>query len=109
MDTTELRNALDDIRRSLCDLARRIERLESAATTPLTTAVGGPASTAVSPAAVSPAAGDDVSEEIMLVIAAAVAAFCGERAHLRQVRLISSQAWAQQGRVSVQASHRLER
>ena len=41
-----------------------------------------------------------------LVIAAAVAAFLGERAHIRQVRLVASEAWAQQGRVSVMASHR---
>ena len=49
---------------------------------------------------------EPVSEEILLVIAAAVAAFLGERAHVRQVRLLSSPAWAQQGRVSVMASHR---
>ena len=35
-----------------------------------------------------------------------VAAFLGERAHIRQIRLVSSTAWAQQGRVSIQASHR---
>lgn len=48
-----------------------------------------------------------ISEEIMLVIAAAVAAYLGERAHIRVVRLAPSQAWAQQGRVSIQASHHL--
>jgi methylmalonyl-CoA carboxyltransferase large subunit len=42
----------------------------------------------------------------LLVISAAVAAFLGERAHVRQVRLVHSDAWAQQGRVSVMASHR---
>jgi methylmalonyl-CoA carboxyltransferase large subunit len=49
----------------------------------------------------------EISEEIMLVIAAAVAAYLGERAHIRVARLVSSHAWAQQGRVSIQASHRL--
>jgi methylmalonyl-CoA carboxyltransferase large subunit len=48
-----------------------------------------------------------VSEEIMLVLAAAVAAYLGERAHIRVVRLVPSHAWAQQGRVSIQASHQL--
>ncbi len=48
----------------------------------------------------------DVPEEVLLVISAAVAAFLGERAHVRQVRLLHSDAWAQQGRVSVMASHR---
>jgi methylmalonyl-CoA carboxyltransferase large subunit len=41
-----------------------------------------------------------------MVITAAVAAFLGERGHVRQVRLLHSDAWAQQGRVSVMASHR---
>ena len=50
---------------------------------------------------------EPISEEIMLVIAAAVAAYLGERAHIRVVRLAPSHAWAQQGRVSIQASHRL--
>lgn len=108
MDTTELRDAVDGIRRSLADLTRRIERLEWASATRLTNAGDGPASTVMSPPAAPPASAE-VSDEIMLVIAAAVAAFCGERAHLRQVRLISSHTWAQQGRVSVQASHRLQR
>ena len=48
-----------------------------------------------------------ISEELMLAIAAAVAAYLGERAHIRVVRLAPSNAWAQQGRVSIQASHRL--
>jgi methylmalonyl-CoA carboxyltransferase large subunit len=62
------------------------------------------------PVAPTPApqpATDPISEEIMLVIAAAVAAYLGERAHIRVVRLVPSNAWAQQGRVSIQASHRL--
>ena len=50
---------------------------------------------------------ESISEEVMLVIAAAVAAYCGERAHIRVVRLVPSRAWAQQGRVSIQASHHL--
>lgn len=50
---------------------------------------------------------EPISEELMLAIAAAVAAYLGERAHIRVVRLAPSNAWAQQGRVSIQASHRL--
>ncbi len=50
---------------------------------------------------------EEISEETMLVIAAAVAAYLGERAHIRVVRLVPSHAWAQQGRMSIQASHHL--
>jgi methylmalonyl-CoA carboxyltransferase large subunit len=42
------------------------------------------------------------------VIGAAVAAFLGKKAHVRQVRLLGSHPWAQQGRVTIQASHQLE-
>lgn len=48
----------------------------------------------------------EVTEEILMVISAAVAAFLGKRAHVRQIRFLGSNAWAEQGRVSVMASHR---
>jgi len=49
----------------------------------------------------------EISEEELTAISAAVAAYLGVRAHIRQIRLVSSRAWAQEGRVSVQASHQL--
>jgi methylmalonyl-CoA carboxyltransferase large subunit len=49
-----------------------------------------------------------VSEEEVLAISAAVAAYLGVRAHIRQIRLVGSDVWAQQGRVSIQASHSLQ-
>ncbi len=48
-----------------------------------------------------------ITEPELIAISAAVAAFLGLRAHIRQIRLVSSNAWAQQGRVFIQASHRL--
>ena len=48
-----------------------------------------------------------ISEEDVLAISAAIAAYLGVRAHIRQIRLVSTGAWAQQGRVSIQASHQL--
>ena len=45
------------------------------------------------------------SEEDMLAISAAVAAFLGVRARIRQVRLVQSSAWAQVGRMGTHASH----
>ena len=50
---------------------------------------------------------EGLSEELVLVISAAIAAFLGKKAHIRQIRLIGSAAWAQQGRVIIQASHAL--
>lgn len=46
-----------------------------------------------------------------MVLSAAVAAFLGKRARIRSARLVGpdrSSAWAQQGRVFVQASHNLQ-
>jgi len=53
---------------------------------------------------------EEVSPEIITVLTAAVAAFLGKRARIRGARLVRtapSSAWAQQGRVFVQASHNL--
>jgi methylmalonyl-CoA carboxyltransferase large subunit len=50
---------------------------------------------------------EPISEETLVVISAAAAAYLGERPHIRQVRLIRTGAWAQEGRVTIQASHRL--
>jgi methylmalonyl-CoA carboxyltransferase 12S subunit len=53
---------------------------------------------------------EEVSPEIIMVLTAAVAAFLGKRARIRSARLVRaapSNAWAQQGRVFVQASHNL--
>ena len=49
----------------------------------------------------------DISEEELLALSAAIAAFLGVRARIRNVRLVHSPAWAQVGRVHIQASHRV--
>jgi methylmalonyl-CoA carboxyltransferase large subunit len=54
-------------------------------------------------------AAGEIDPDVVLAIAAAVAAHLGVRAHVKQIRLVGSQAWGRQGRVSVQASHRLYR
>jgi hypothetical protein len=55
-----------------------------------------------------------VEPEILLVIAATVTAFLGKKVRIRSAKMLQSpyeiiNPWAQQGRVSVQASHRLSR
>lgn len=96
----------------IAELEERIGRLEAARDAAVVDLVA-PAplfATSRHPPVATPVAShvphEDVSEEVLLVISATVAAFLGERAHVRQVRLVSSEAWAQQGRVSVMASHR---
>jgi len=66
----------------------------------------GPAKIAPPAAAAPSGPKEETTEEILMVISAAVAAFLGKRAHVRQIRMIGSAAWAEQGRVSIMASHR---
>lgn len=46
-----------------------------------------------------------VSPDVVLAISAAVAAYLGKKARVRQIHLADSQTWSQQGRASVMGSH----
>jgi len=96
-DVGDLRMLIEELRADIRRVSDRIERLEASQSAVM-----------VAPFAESEPPVEGISEEILLVISAAVAAFLGERAHIRQVRLTRSSAWAQQGRVSIQASHYLQ-
>jgi methylmalonyl-CoA carboxyltransferase 12S subunit len=109
----EIQTTLQEILSQVTSLAERVARLEGSAATAVerAKAANGREHTPVvsTPKAVSPVAIEaGISEEELIAISAAVAAYMGVRAHIRQIRVIhSTGAWAQQGRVSVQASHRL--
>jgi methylmalonyl-CoA carboxyltransferase large subunit len=89
--------------RALSERLARVEAPALAVAEPAPAAAAAPAPVAVS----EPAAPEPIAEEELAAMAAAVAAYLGVRAHIRQIRLISSSRWAQEGRVSIQASHRL--
>jgi len=48
------------------------------------------------------------SQDVVLAISAAVAAYLGKRATVRQIRFARSTSWSQQGRAAVQASHSVQ-
>src|SRR5262245_19958389 len=96
-DWGQVAEALEALRQEVALLAWRVAALEAAA---------GVAPRSAAPAAPAPQA-EGLSEELLLVLSAAVAAFLGKKAPIRQIRLLGSAAWAQQGRVTVQASHAL--
>ena len=102
---TDVVQAIEDLRSELRALSERLAKVESAKSDPL----AAPVAIKAPPAASKEVPVEPVSEETLLLISAAVAAFLGERAHIRQVRLISSGGWALQGRVFIQASHNLGR
>ena len=110
----EIQSTLEELMSQMTRLAERVGRLEKSVATgasePARAANAcGQAAVATPAKAISPvAAAAGISEEELIAISAAVAAYMGERGNIRQIRVIhSSGAWAQQGRVSVQASHRL--
>jgi methylmalonyl-CoA carboxyltransferase large subunit len=92
-NSTDLAGALEALRQEVARLSERVAALEHNGTSKV-------------PAAAAPASVEQgVNEETVLVIAAAVAAFLGKKAHVRQIRLLSSPSWVQQGRATIQASH----
>jgi len=114
VDLTRVVDAIEGLRRELSRLGERVAALEAAAASPVPTAatVKKEAQTqaprlAPSPPPAQPAVAEGLSEELILVIGAAIAAFVGKKAHIRQIHLIGSALWAQQGRVTIQASHEL--
>jgi methylmalonyl-CoA carboxyltransferase large subunit len=97
VDSEPVAEALAAIRRELARLGERIAALEAG--------TGGKPRAAAPALPAAEAAG--LSEELLLVISAAVAAFLGKKPHIRQIRLVGTTAWSQQGRVTIQASHAL--
>ncbi len=98
MNSTGVVNALEGLRQELSRLSERVAALEAAAAVKLR-----PAPPVPSPAPEPQP--ESLSEELVLVISAAIAAFLGKKPRIRQISLLSSANWAQQGRVTIQASH----
>jgi methylmalonyl-CoA carboxyltransferase large subunit len=100
-DWKGLLQEIESLRSELTALHERLATLEG----PGAPAAKAPA--APSAAAAAPPAAPVLSEELVTILSAAIAAYLGKKPHIRQIRLLGSAAWAQQGRVTVQASHRL--
>jgi methylmalonyl-CoA carboxyltransferase large subunit len=91
-DLARIADALEALRREVAQLRERVAALEGPRATPVP----------------APPVADGLSEDLVLVFSAAIAAYLGKRPHIRQIRLLRSDAWAQQGRATVQASHVLQ-
>jgi methylmalonyl-CoA carboxyltransferase large subunit len=99
----DLAATLEQLQAQIAEISRRIQMLEKG-----TAGAGSVAAVPVQPIPAPAPAPAAITEEELLAISAAVGAYLGVRAHIRQIRLVSTSAWAQQGRVSIQASHRLQ-
>jgi methylmalonyl-CoA carboxyltransferase large subunit len=108
LELDQLRATLEDIRAQFRSLSERVTGIEKLASPAQSAAPVAKAETPGAPAAessVAVAAG--VTEEEVLAISAALAAWLGVQPHIRQIRLIHTSSWAQQGRVTIQTSHGL--
>ena len=93
------RVTIKELQAQIAEMARQLAALQKQ------NGANGAVVAAEKPVVAAPAG---VTEEELLAISAAIGAYLGVRAHIRQIRLVSTAAWAQQGRVSIQASHRLQ-
>lgn len=107
-----VRRAAEELRAELQQQLRWVAELEKAAPAgerPVTLQQSATPAVGSVPA---PAESQDeeISPELMVVIAAAVTAFLGKKVRIHQARMVNPEVvspWAQQGRVVVQASHSL--
>jgi len=105
---TDLESLVLELKEQVRALSERLARVEAAVPVGVPAAPAPAIVATPAPAQVSqPPEPEPITEEELAAMAAAVAAYLGVRAHIRQIRLISSSRWAQEGRVSIQASHQL--
>jgi methylmalonyl-CoA carboxyltransferase large subunit len=102
LELKQLRATLEDIRAQLASISERVTGFEKLAAPEVAPAAKAESNTSTTHSSV--AAG--ITEEEVLAISAALAAWLGVQPHIRQIRLIRTSSWAQQGRVTIQASHR---
>jgi methylmalonyl-CoA carboxyltransferase 12S subunit len=94
-DQRSMLESMDALRREVARLGERVAAVE---------AVVG-ARSATGPANQSHFLAEGLSDEIVTVISAAIAAYLGVKPRIRQISLVGGAFWAQQGRVTIQASH----
>jgi methylmalonyl-CoA carboxyltransferase large subunit len=88
-------------------LEARVRELEAGALAPASLRATAVAPASATAAALAPAPPEELPEDVLTAISAAIAAFLGVKAQIKQVRLVGREGWAQQGRASIMASHRL--
>jgi methylmalonyl-CoA carboxyltransferase 12S subunit len=93
---SDLIDAISGLRAELAQLEARLATLESHAAEPLR---AEPIS----------ASQPKLQEQTLATISAVLAAHFGVRPRIRQVRLVGGESWVHQGRVTIQASHVLDR
>lgn len=99
-----LAGSLDSLRRQLSALDDRIAAIERSIVPASDEAAASSARALLNDARRAP---DELTPEIVAVISAALAAFLGVKARIRQISVVGGDSWAHQGRMTIQASHAL--
>jgi methylmalonyl-CoA carboxyltransferase large subunit len=99
--TGDVRVILEEMRSQLTALGERVARIEAGSK--IQPPVAAVVDVVPKPAVAPTPEKQEITETEILAISAALGAYLGVRVHIRQVRLLSSSAWAQQGRVLVHA------
>jgi methylmalonyl-CoA carboxyltransferase large subunit len=110
LEAGRLTALLEEVNERLRGMEERIHNLELRVGEAAEPKAARPVASAPAPVAAKTEVKEEerIEPEILMVIAAAVAAFMGQKARIRRVRRSATPGmnpWAQQGRVSIQASH----
>jgi len=107
----ELRREFDERNAALLAAVQESAKTSQAEMPPTAPAAPSPMPSTTAPATPAAEKREEVTPEMLLVIAAAVTAYLGKKVRVRSARIIYSpetfNPWSQQGRVFVQASHNL--
>jgi len=95
--TDDIKVILEEMRAQLAALTERVTLLEAGSK------IQPAAVEAPKPAGPPVHEKQEITEAEVLAVSAALGAYFGVRVHVRQMRLLSSSAWTQQGRVLVHA------
>lgn len=103
-------SALEALREEMGRLQARVAAIESATVHPSpATPAAATQATAEHTADAKTVGPEPITEELVLILSAAIAAYLGVKPHIRQIRLLGSGAWAEHGRATIQASHVLSK
>ncbi|PKU21449.1 hypothetical protein [Telmatospirillum siberiense] len=104
--------SLENVLAAVEDLKREIGALKAEVATLKARDGVAPASAGATPAEAG--AAQEVSEEVLVMLAAAATTFLGKKVRVRSAKMLQTpyeivNPWAQHGRVFIQASHQLQR
>ncbi|HSW40843.1 MAG TPA: hypothetical protein VLL97_15280 [Acidobacteriota bacterium] len=109
LDAAEVIERMEQLMTRLEDLSSRVADLEAgmAAVKAATAVSGVPKAEKPSAEPARRAGAPEITEDEIIAISAALGAYLGVQVRIKRIRLLSSRAWAQQGRAWIQASHNL--